>query len=226
MSDRMDSIVISRAQPEELAFVVQAILEAEKGGIGPIPWCALFELTEAEFKKIIVQIIEEELEGQEWCMQQFFIAHYQGEPIAALSAWIEQANGQSAAMLMSSLVYHFIPIEKRASAADRLSKFSQLRISRTPGTLQLESIYTHPNYRGKGIIHQLITEVIHQVKSEYPELTGVEIILSGNNIAAQNAYAKAGFECVEKVNYSGPESEILNLFPGISRVKMSKSMSI
>lgn len=226
MSDRVDSIVIRRANSEEMSFVVQAILEAEAGGLGPIPWCALFELTQAEFKKIIVQILEEELEGQEWCLPQFFIAYYQGQPVAALSAWTEQSGGQSSAMLMSSLVYHFIPAEKRESAEDRLNKFSQLRISRTPGTLQLESIYTHPDYRGKGIMRQLITEVIHQEKRANPELAQVEIILSGSNLAARAAYEKAGFDCVEVVKYSGAESEILSLFPGTSRIKMSKSLSI
>lgn len=226
MSEILQSLLIRKAVAQDLQFIVQAILDAEYGGIGPIPWCALFELSVDEFREILIQILAEDLEGQEWCLSQFYIASYQGNSVAALSAWIENENGQSSSMLMSSLVYHFIPEQKRKEASERMHRFAQLRIGRTSGALQLESIHTHPDYRGNGIIQYLISTVIQEQKIREPELQQVEILLSGSNKSARKAYEKSGFQCVEEVEYPEEASEILSLYPGTSKIKMRKTLNI
>jgi ribosomal protein S18 acetylase RimI-like enzyme len=102
--------------------------------------------------------------------------------------------------------------------------YAQIRIDRTPHALQLESIYTHPEFRGKGIAAHLIQSVIQQFKQEFPEIQKAEIVLSGSNAIAQRAYEKIGFSIEEQINYSGPVEEIEQLFPGNSRIKLSKDI--
>jgi ribosomal protein S18 acetylase RimI-like enzyme len=125
---------------------------------------------------------------------------------------------------MSTLVYHFISEEKRIAAQEKMKRYAQIRIDRTLHALQLESIYTHPEFRGKGIAAHLIQSVIQEFKQEFPEITKAEIILSGSNASAQRAYEKIGFSVEEEMNYSGPVEEIQQLFPGNSRIKLSKNI--
>jgi ribosomal protein S18 acetylase RimI-like enzyme len=224
MSEILSSYLIRNAQNTDREFILEAIIAAEVGGKGPLPWCALFNLSEVEYRLILGHILDEEIEGQEWCLSQFYIAAYNGRSVAALSAWEEGREGQTSSMLMSTLVYHFISEEKRIAAQERMKLYAQIRIDRTPHALQLESIYTHPEFRGKGIAAHLIQSVIQQFKQEFPEIQKAEIVLSGSNAIAQRAYEKIGFSIEEQINYSGPVEEIEQLFPGNSRIKLSKDI--
>jgi ribosomal protein S18 acetylase RimI-like enzyme len=224
MSEILSSYIIRKAQDTDREFILEAIIAAEAGGKGPLPWCALFNLSEAEYQFILGAILDEEIEGQEWCLSQFYIAAYNGKSVAALSAWEEGREGQQSSMLMSTLVYHFITEEKRLAAQEKMKVYSQIRIDRTPHALQLESIYTHPEFRGRGIAAHLIQSVIQEFQHEFPEIKKAEIMLSGSNVSARRAYEKIGFSVDTEINYSGPPEEIQQLFPGNSRIKLSKNI--
>lgn len=213
-------LIFRKAEPSDLDFVVECIIEAEKGGIGPIPWCALFNLTQNQFRDKLLNILEEEIEGQEWCLSQFYIAEYNGVPAAGISAWIETEANPSA-FLMSNLVYHYFTEEQRLDAGSKLYHLSLIRLPRSIGALQLESIYTRETFRGKGIIRKLIQHIISEFKNNIRQLHTIEIILSGDNLAAQNAYLNAGFTATEWAQYPRVYSEIQAVFPGTSKVKMS-----
>lgn len=224
MSEILSSYIIRKAQDTDRQFILEAIIAAEAGGKGPLPWCALFDLSEAEYQIILGDILDEEIEGQEWCVSQFYIASYNGKSIAALSAWEEGRAGQQSSMLMSTLVYHFITNEKRIAAQEKMKLYSEIRIDRTPHALQLESIYTHPEFRGKSLASHLIQEVIQRFQPEFPEIKKAEIILSGSNVSARRAYEKIGFSLEEERRFPGSTEEIQQLFPGNSRIKLTKNI--
>jgi GNAT superfamily N-acetyltransferase len=218
----MEALCVRKSVPSDREFILQGIMSAEKSGSGPIPWCGLFDLTEAEFSDLLLEILEEELEGQEWCAGQFWLATLDERVMGGLSVWIEQACRQSSAMLRSALVYHFISEAKREEADEKLKRIHQLGLSRTPGYLQLESIFVLDPYKGKGIAANMIQAVLSYFNREHPELPGAEIMLSGENAAAIRAYQRAGFVLVSEVVYPGPEQEIREVFPGRSKVLFRK----
>lgn len=222
----MSSLSVRPAVAADLAIVCRAILEAEAGGKGPIPWCALFDLTESEFEALLQEILEEGVEGQEWCLEHFRIAILEHQPVAALSAWIEGEEGNGSSMLKSALMYHFISEERRTTAQGKLEIFSRLRLARKPGALQLECIYTTPEWRGKGVMPVFLGKILEEMKALDTPFTEAEIQLSGDNAPALAAYRKAGFEVSAEVHYPGPESEIRAVFPGTSRIQLLKQISL
>lgn len=222
----VSSLSVRSAMAADLSFVCRAILEAEAGGKGPIPWCALFGFAESEFEAILREILEEGIEGQEWCLEHFRIATLEHQPVAALSAWIEGEEGSGSAMLKSALMYHFISEERRSAAQARLEIFSRLRLPRKPGALQLECIFTAPEWRGKGVMPVFLEKILKEIKSQPHPVRDAEIQLSGDNAPALAAYRKAGFELTEEVQYPGPESEIHAVFPGKSRIQLLKQISL
>jgi ribosomal protein S18 acetylase RimI-like enzyme len=214
------STSIRKASSEDYAFLSSGIWLAEYGHSGPAPWCALFQLTEKEFKYILFEILENDIPGQEWCADQFYIYQIGDTPVAGISTWIEGAHGSASSLLMSTLMYHFIPEEKRISAESKLQQLSEIRIARTPGYLQLESIFTLPEHRGKGIGTSLIHHILEQEKRKNPELPGTEIQLSADNAAAIHTYQKCGFEITERRIAS--DRHISEIYPGKGKIKMSK----
>ena len=220
MQNSLGELGFRNAHQGDNSFLSSGIYLAEYGHSGPAPWCALFNLSAAEFKAILLEILENEIEGQEWCTAQFHIATINETPVAAVSAWIEGVNDTSSSLLMSTLMYHFIPEDKRKIAEETLQILSFLRVLRSPGYLQLESIFTLPEYRGKGIITQLIHHILEEQKRKHPELPGVEIQLSSDNKAAIHTYQKCGFEITEmRMAY---EESILEIYPGMGKIKMQK----
>lgn len=217
---------IRQAGLADLHFVAQGILEAERGASGPIPWCALFNIPEKAFSEIVLEILQEDIAGQEWCLSQFWLLEASATPSAGLSAWIENESGQSSALLMSTLVYHFISDTQRTEAQERLVRLRQLQLNRSPGYLQLESIFVQPDCRGKGLAGQLIESVLQHFKSLYPDLPGAEIQLSGENHAALKSYVKAGFIQVSKAEYSGNFQDIHEVYPGHSKILLRKEFNI
>lgn len=212
--------IIRKALPEDYAFISSGIWIAEYGHSGPAPWCALFQLTETEFKEILFEILENDIPGQEWCADQFYVYRIGNTPVAGISAWTEGENGNASALLMSTLMYHFISEEKRKSAEAQLQQLSELRIARTTGYLQLESIFTLPEHRGKGISTTLIHHILEQEKVKNPELPGAEIQLSADNTAAIHTYQKCGFEITER--RVATDTRISEIYPGHGKIKMSK----
>lgn len=55
------------------------------------------------------------------------------------------------------------------------------------------AVYTHPNFRGRGISKALLTEAIHTAKN-WPGLEFVQLGVATNNAAAIRVYEQAGFK--------------------------------
>ena len=110
--------------------------------------------------------------------------------------------------------------EKTETAEAQLQQLSELRIARTTGYLQLESIFTLPEHRGKGISTTLIHHILEQEKVKNPELPGAEIQLSADNTAAIHTYQKCGFEITER--RVATDTRISEIYPGHGKIKMSK----
>src|SRR5688572_18410769 len=88
-----DMLTFRKAQPKDINFIIEAILESERSGTDVLSWSRILSISETETAELVRNILEEEIEGQEWHLPSFYIAESDGRPAAALSAWIESANG-------------------------------------------------------------------------------------------------------------------------------------
>jgi len=57
----------------------------------------------------------------------------------------------------------------------------------------IQSVYVHPDYRGKGIYKQLYNEV-HKLAKSAKNVCGIRLYVEKENINAQKVYSKLGME--------------------------------
>lgn len=217
MSQTPLEIHIATATAADIDFVISGIIAAEKSGSELLPYTGLFGLDESATARLISDIMEEEIEGQEWYLPHFSILYVNNSPAACLSAWTEGETGLSSGQLKAQAMAWFLG-EKWMAAGAQLELLKQLQLPRLQGALQLECIYTHPAFRGQGLAGRLIEFVLDR----QPEGQVAEIQLLSSNEKALHSYTKCGFLKRTEVRCQDPA--ILNLLPDDTRVSLVKTI--
>jgi len=217
------SISIRQATVADKAFVMTAITEAEKSGGNTVSYCNLLGITEQEFSDMLSNMLDEEIEGQELYIPGFLIALVNGIPAAASCSWVEQGGNMASSTLKSNLLMYHTNRSVLLAAMPAIAALKDVNIDRTQGTLQIESIYTSPHYRGKGLTGMLINEHLAQHKTTIPAVTKAQITLLGCNEAARSAYTKAGFVQVQEKKSDNPI--ILKLLFCNRKIMMEKTIN-
>lgn len=217
MSHHPEAIRITAATAADIDFVIEGIIAAEKSGSNKLPYTGLFGLNETETAGLISDIMDEEIEGQEWYLPHFSILRVNNTPAACLSAWTEAENGVSSGQLKAQAMAWFLA-EKWSAAAERLELLKQLQLPRLQGAVQLECIYTHPSFRGQGLAGKLIESVL----GNQPEGKTAEIQLLSSNEKALHSYTKCGF--LKRAEVRSQDPGILNLLPDDTRVSLVKTI--
>jgi GNAT superfamily N-acetyltransferase len=210
-----------KAQPKDIDFIIEAILESERSGTDILSWSRILSISEIQTAELVRNILEEEIEGQEWNLPSFYIAESDSRPAAALSAWIESQNGMASGLLKAQAISWLLPQSWKAAEA-KLRQVSAVQIPRLAGALQLENIYTHPDFRGQRLAGQLITFVIQEKLQTHPELTKAEIQLMGENTRALNSYTQCGF--LKRAESAVSDASVLNLLPGTFRISLQSDL--
>jgi ribosomal protein S18 acetylase RimI-like enzyme len=206
-----------KATEKDLDFIVEAIIASEKSGTEILSWARILDISEAETAQLVRDILLEEIDGQEWAISNFVIAEKKGVPASALSAWIEGETGMASGIVKAQTIA-FLMAKKWKAAESRLRQVSAIQIPRTSGALQLENIYTHPDFRGQGIVRQLIAFVLKTKLMENPQMQFAEIQLMGENKTALHSYTQCGF--LKQAESIVSDASILNLLPGTYRVSL------
>ncbi len=217
------SITIRQATIADKEFVMLAIAEAEKSGNDTISYCNIMGVSEQEFLEMLSNMLDEEIEGQEMYIPGFLIALVNGIPAAASCSWVEQSGNMASSTLKSNLLMYHTARSVLLAAMPAIAALKEVNIDRTPGSLQIESIYTSPQYRGRGLTGLLIKEHIAQHKTAHPAITKAQITLLGCNEAARSAYTKAGFVQVKEKKSDNPI--ILKLLFCERKIMMEKTIN-
>jgi ribosomal protein S18 acetylase RimI-like enzyme len=215
-------IEIRQATEADKEFLIESIIEAEKSGSDIISYCAIFSITEEDFRTALSGMLDEDMEGQELNISGFLIAEVEGEKAAALNTWVENASGMSSSMIKSNLLMYFLDRQAIINAAPAMALMNEVNIHRDSGALQIESVYTTEKYRGLGLSSKLINEHIRLKQALGVPFNKVQVILLKNNKAAQKAYQKAGFTVVAEKRCTNPT--ILNLMPCDTKILMEKEL--
>ncbi len=213
-------ISVRKAELGDIDFITEGIVQAEKSGTEILGYSKIFQLSETKIKEIIQQILEEEIEGQEWYLPYFFIAEIDGQRAGSLCAWVENSGGHPGSLIKAQAMAYFLG-EKWHNNSENIGLISRINIPRAAGQIQLECIYTHPNYRKMGVASALIEHAVNTLQ----ETTGANtaaIQLMGNNHAALKAYEQCGFLEARRSEDLG--DSVLHLLPGSFKIEVSKHL--
>lgn len=211
--------IIRRAKESDYGFLAEAILKADLGSEGKVSsYAALFGLSYEQALEAITAMMPEEVEGCEFSPFHFLVAESEGQPVAAVSSWVEGLDGVSSWMARSALVQAYYPqgaieyVQKLKHITDKMM------VHRSEGAMQIESVYVSPDHRGKGLATKLIkAHVAKMLMQQYP-VSIAELMTYTNNPTAIHAYEKAGFTIKAETRCDDPQ--VLDYFPGSGMVLM------
>jgi ribosomal protein S18 acetylase RimI-like enzyme len=216
----IDNLLIRKAIVNDINFIIETIIEAEKSLSNTISYCKIFSLTEEELVNLFQNILMEDIKGQELCYSEYLIAEENSNFVGACASWVEGAEGFSSSVVKANLLMEYFGHEKINEAQHLFKYLHEINIDREPNTLQIVNAYIKPDYRGQGIISKLILEHIEQQKIKYPFIKKVQLRPTGTNESAYKAYNKMGFDFVLEKKIE--EDFILDFIPSKSKILMEK----
>lgn len=217
----MMDFTIRRATLEDIPFIIEVIIEAEKSGTDKLGLSTLFDLSEEEVKTCLYSMLEEEISGCEFSIDSFFIAENNQEKIGAVGGWIEGNNDDKlpSAILKANLMSFYVPKENLLKIKEKSDIISGIQIERQEGSYQLEYVYLKPEYRGNGIINSLIEEHVRQAES----CKNMFVQVFANNIKAIHSYEKVGF--IISNTFHSSNSQTKDYLPDDTKLLMIKKLN-
>lgn len=207
---------IRKAEAKDLPFIIEAIIESEKSGGDIFPYSAALGVSISRFSQILMDVFDEEINDQPWCLEHWYIAESpDGSAAAGLSSWEEGKGGISSDMLKAQTLNYFLKNEWQDSQ-DNLKVLSSVTIARKTQYMQLEHLYTHPSHRGKGYMKNLINGVINTFRKSNFE---IQVLESNKN--AVSLYEYIGFSVNER--QCNEDIERLSLLSGSCKLQLLKN---
>ena len=103
--------IIRSATVNDVDFLVETVIQAEKSSTGNCGLANYFDVTVAEIRDYLTKMFEEEVDGCEFSMSSFIVIEYEGEVVAAMGGWLEGDNEDEmpSALLKSNLLRIIMP---------------------------------------------------------------------------------------------------------------------
>ncbi len=207
----IENLSIRNAASQDIDFIIETIIEADKGGTSVISACNILNISEEEYKNILKNILQENIEGQEYSLSGFLIAEINGVQVGALGSWIEGAVGVSSYILYSNILLNYLKREKIQEVLSNFKITKEVSFKREEGAIQFEYGYVKEEFRRKGIYTRLMIESIKRYYPENKNIKKTQGICFKENYKSINAGFKLGFHIVE---VKSSENEKLNkIFP-------------
>ena len=218
----MSDFTIRTANINDVPFLVETIIEAEKSGTNNLSYSTIFGLSEDEVKKYLAEILLEEVDGCELSVSSFIVAEREGELAAAVSAWIEGSEGMPSAVLKGNLLNYVLPNKCIKNAMQINSIISEIHIEYISNTIQLGAGYVANKFRGYALLGIIVNEIIKRLRESNPEVLYAYAQIFDCNIASIKTHEKANFEVItvkESLN-----KMILDYLPSNKKILMRKKL--
>lgn len=212
--------MVRRAVSADNAFLVEAIISAEKSNTPRLGLATLFGSTEEEVRKLVERMLEEEVDGCEFSTSSFMVAEVGGKPVAAVAGWVEGAGEEEmpSALLKANLIGYTFPAERMQQLRANAAVITGIQIPREEGCLQIEYVHVDPGYRGKGLAGRLI-------KAHFAGATGAgkaQVQAFADNAVAIGLYERLGFKIVRTFASSDPRTIVF--MPYTEKVLMERDI--
>ncbi len=207
------------ATSDDIPFLAETVIQAEKAGSDILSYSTIFGLDEASAKKLIMKMMDEEMDDCcEYSVSSFIIAERDRKTIGAVCAWAETSDGMSSSMQKGNLLKFTIPRENFEKAIPLSSMLRELHIEYLQNSINIALVYVHSNARGLGLAGKLLKAALDKHRAKNAEMTQAYIQVFKNNIAAIGAYEKFGFETIEVKSSSHPD--IIKYLPSDTKFLM------
>ncbi|HEY5122179.1 MAG TPA: GNAT family N-acetyltransferase [Ignavibacteria bacterium] len=217
----MNEYLIRKATKNDLPFLADAVIAAEKGISDKLNYSTLFNLSEKEVKDLIIAMFEEEVDGCEFSVSSYLVTEYNGEPVATFGAWIECFKGcMPSKILKSNLINYTFGKESIEFLKTKSHIVKDIMTERDPLTLQFEYLFVSESHRGKKLAHDLIEKLEENAISIYPALKKGQFQLFKNNVRIISLFGKHGYKVVK--SYKSNNIEIFNYLPSDEKYIMEK----
>ena len=218
----MEQFKIRTATINDVPFLVDTIVEAEKSGTDKLSYSTVFGLSELDSRKYISDMLLEEVDGCELSISSFIIVEKNKKNAAAAASWIEGIDGIPSSVLKGNLLNCTLPKECIDKAFSINSILKNLHIENISDTMQLGLVYVSSDFRGLNLVNLLIDEQIRHLHKIKQNITEMYVQVFGNNIPAIKAYEKANFKAVMVKESSN--IEILHYLPSNKKILMKKDI--
>jgi len=209
---------IRNANLNDIPFLVETIIEAEKSGTSIFSYSTIFGLSEDEAKQYISLMLEEEVDDCELSVSAFLLAESEGKSVGAVCAWIEGNDDIPSSTLKGNLLRYTLPSKCFESLSKLNNLIKELHIDYIDKAIQIGLVYISKEARGRGLVQQLLTEKTDELANLNPHKKDVYVQVFGNNMPAIKAYEKVGFEIISTKVAISPD--IINYLPANSKVLM------
>jgi hypothetical protein len=216
----MNTLNIRRATINDIPFLTKAIIEAEMSGTEVLSYSTIFGLNNNEITTFISEMLSEEIDDCEISISSFLIAEINGQTAAALSGWLENANGIPSAILKGNLLNYYLPPKSFEKAATLLKYTKDLHFDYIPNTFQIGAGYVAEEFRGNKLLGLLTQKLLEDFHNDHPLATEVYAQIFSCNIPSLKTYEKAGFTVIStKESFS---NEITKIFPSSRKLLLKK----
>lgn len=220
----MEEYLIRNAKTDDIPFLAEAVIAAEKGRSDKLSYATLFNLTESRVKEYLIRIFEEDIEGCELSLSSFLVAEFQSAPVAAVSTWIECFNDNlPSALLKANLILNTFDKKDIDFFRSKSHVIKDILAEREPMTLQLEYMYVSNAHLGKGLDAVLIKKSEERALGIWNAVPKIQGQLFKNSIFAVMVLRKLGFDISK--SYKAANSEVLNYLPFDEKLLMEKKIS-
>lgn len=217
----LSDLVVRNAILHDIDFVIETIIEADKGGTSISSTCNILNILEEEYRIILRDILTENLEGQEYSLSGFLVAELHNEPIGALGSWVEGSVGVSSYLLYSNILLHFMKREKIPLILANFKITKELSFRREEGSLQFEYGYVKKEFRRRGVYTKIMIESLRKHYLLNNTISKVQGICFKENYPSLNAAKKLGFKEIEsKKSYN---EALTKIFPYNEKVLIEMS---
>ena len=218
----MEEFTYRPATLDDIPFLADTIIEAEKSGTDILSYTTIFGLSEEEARSHVKAMLEEEIDGCELSVSSFLVAENGGKVVAALSSWVEGSEGLSSAELKGNLLSYVLPRESILKAASVNHIVRKIHMDYQMGTIQKGAGYVVKEFRNRKLFGILTEKMIGYLRQSHPEVREVYTQVFGCNIAAIRANEKIGFSIVDTIETDDPE--ILRLLPSNQKHLLKKEL--
>ncbi len=216
----MENVTVRRAVAGDNAFLVEAIISAEKSNTSRLGLATLFGSNEEEVRKLVERMLEEEVDGCEFSTSSFMVAEVGGKPVAAVAGWVEGAGEEEmpSALLKANLIGYTFPAERMQQLRANAAVITGIQIPREEGSLQIEYVHVDPAHRGKGLAGRLIDAHIAAAAGA----TKAQVQAFADNAIAIGLYERLGFRIVRTFASSDPRTILF--MPYTEKVLMERDI--
>ncbi len=217
----MKDCYVRDAVDSDVHFIAEAIMQAEKSGTERNGLTGMLGMSDKELIPIMEEMLLSGVDGCEFSLSSFLVAESNNVPIGVCGGWLEGDNegNNSSAFLKTNIMNYYLPQPNLDYMSSKATVLSGLGFDRKKGTYIIEYVYTSPEYRGKGVVSNLLQE--HETKAVNCT-NEMYIQVCHNNVSAIKAYLKFGFK--EYLSLTTISDEAKLILPDVSKLVMKKNI--